>query len=71
MNIVCKFLGHKWLYPSYRDNKLKVNISTPVCSRCGKVDYEAQARQIDQFNKTACPKCGAWICHSGCCVFCS
>ena len=70
MNIICKLFKHNWSKYCYWDDKLKVNIYCPVCLRCGTANRKAIKMDIERYEKTACPKCGAWICTSGICVYC-
>jgi hypothetical protein len=69
-NIICKLFGHIWTASYEWHDKLKLNISTPTCVRCGKRNYKSYRNLRNDFEKTACPKCGAWVCTSGICVYC-
>jgi len=69
-NIICKIFDHKWTRSYHWNDKLKININTPICVRCGEQDTGSAYRNEQEKKKTACPKCGAWICTSGICVYC-
>ena len=70
MNLICRLFRHNWVTFYYWDDKLKVNVHCPICVRCGVVDHGAILLEVDRYNVTACPKCGAWVCTSGICSYC-
>ena len=70
MNIICRIFGHNYVPSFLWHDKLKVNISTPTCVRCGYRNHDSYSKNYDDFKRTACKGCGGWICHSGICVSC-
>ena len=70
MSIVCKFLGHNWHDCNYWNDTLKVNIPRRVCLRCGARNIDYEIKEYNYYKNHTCPKCGAWVCSSGVCVYC-